>query len=330
VARSELMNHRVTSAPALSLAFLALGLAAQPAPAQDRGQLPPGVTLDPDAAQLAVGDLRRMAEVVRALEAGPLQDTAAFITERYLAHASPGLRAYVERYDLTGPQIAAAIARRPSAYAQLDALADALLEQADEYRSAFRRLQQLFPEAAFPTVWFVAGHYGAGGIARPEGAIVAVEQFSADPDRILPVALHEVAHFQQAMVQGSETYQSIYGPGTTLLALALREGSAELIAELTTGRMVNEAAAEFGIHRERELWSRFRDEMLGSQTGDWMFVRPGDPAWPQDLGYWIGYRIARSYYDAAADKRVAIRDILALTDFEGFLRASGYAPGTGK
>lgn len=320
------MKDRASFAAALCLGFLALAFAAQPAPAQERGQLPPGVTLDPDEAQLAVGDLRKMAEVVRALEVESIQDTAAFIDERYLAYASAGLRAYVERYEVTGAHIAAAIARYPSAYAQLDALADTLLRQTDEYRASFRRLQQVFPEAAFPTVWFVAGHYGAGGIARPEGAIVAVEQFSADPDRILPVALHEVAHFQQAMVQGVETYLSIYASGTPLLALALREGSAELIAELTTDRIVNEAAAEFGIQHEGELWSRFRSEMLGSRTGDWMFVRPEVPAWPQDLGYWIGYRIARSYYDDAADKRSAIRDILGLTDFEGFLRASGYDP----
>jgi uncharacterized protein YjaZ len=30
---------------------------------------------------------------------------------------------------------------------------------------------------------------------------------------------------------------------------------------------------------------------------------------PGDLGYWVGYRIVKSYYQHAADKRRAFRDI---------------------
>lgn len=54
-------------------------------------------------------------------------------------------------------------------------------------------------------------------------------------------------------------------------------------------------------------------------------VQPSNAEWPPDLGYWIGYRIAKSYYDQAQDKQQAILDILALTDFEAFVRGSRYA-----
>jgi hypothetical protein len=54
-------------------------------------------------------------------------------------------------------------------------------------------------------------------------------------------------------------------------------------------------------------------------------VRPSNGEWPRDLGYWMGYRIARSYYDRADDKTKAVADILQLTDFAAFLRTSGYA-----
>lgn len=46
---------------------------------------------------------------------------------------------------------------------------------------------------------------------------------------------------------------------------------------------------------------------------------------PRDLGYWLGYRIVRRYYEDAADKQRAVRDILGLTDFAAFLGRSGYA-----
>jgi hypothetical protein len=56
-----------------------------------------------------------------------------------------------------------------------------------------------------------------------------------------------------------------------------------------------------------------------------MFVRPSNGQWPQDLGYCMGYRIAKSFYDRALNKSQAIREILQLTDFVAFLKASGYA-----
>jgi len=258
------------------------------------------ISRDPATVRLVVDDIRRLAEVLRSLEAGG--DTAAVLQRDYLAHASPGLRAYVSRYNVTPATMAAAIARRPATYANLDRLADALLAQEPLLRSGFRGLLELFPGAAFAPIWFVAGHLGPGGMASPEGAIIAAERFVPEPEDVVPLVLHELTHFQQAMVQGVATYRRIYGPGQTLLALALREGSAELIAELTTGRHINPAAERYGLEHERTLWQEFRDAMHDRETGEWMFVRPSNPARPPDLGYWIGYRIAKAYYERAGTR----------------------------
>jgi hypothetical protein len=122
-------------------------------------------------------------------------------------------------------------------------------------------------------------------LARPEGVLVAAERFTGRPEDIVPLVLHELTHIQQATVQGIDTYRRIYGPDQTLLALALREGSAELIAALTTGRHTNPTGERYGMAHERELWVRFREEMHRREPGDWMFVRPSNPEWPPDLGY---------------------------------------------
>jgi uncharacterized protein YjaZ len=44
---------------------------------------------------------------------------------------------------------------------------------------------------------------------------------------------------------------------------------------------------------------------------------------PGDLGYWVGYRIVKSYYQHAADQRQAFREILKMTDPKAFLAKSG-------
>ena len=66
--------------------------------------------------------------------------------------------------------------------------------------------------------------------------------------------------------------------------------------------------------------------MAGTDTTRWLYNGLGTPGWPGDLGYWIGYRIAGSYYDRAPDKRAAIRAMLKGTDARAFLKASGWTP----
>ncbi|MDX1741646.1 MAG: hypothetical protein R3178_10145, partial [Rhodothermales bacterium] len=76
--------------------------------------------------------------------------------------------------------------------------------------------------------------------------------------------------------------------------------------------------------REAELWGRFKSEMMGQETGDWMWSQPADPEQPPHIAYYLGARIVKSYYDRAADKAEAVRQILSVTDYPAFLAASGY------
>jgi hypothetical protein len=310
------MRRNVT-VPVLLLVVLAAVKAASPAP----GAAQQPFTRDPAQVPLVVEDLHRLAGVLRSLEAGG--DTLAVLQRDYLAVGSAGLREYAERFSLTEGTLREALRRNPAAYADLDALAASILSREAALRAAFAKLLELFPGAVFPPVWFVAGHMGAGGNASAVGALIAAERYAGDVDAVVPLALHELAHFQSGMVQGVETYSRVFGPERSLLALALREGTAELIAELTTGAHTNPAAAAYGQSREAELCRRFRSEMHRRDTGDWMYVRPSSGA-PADLGYWIGYRVARAYYEGSHDRQRAIREMIALTDFAGFLEISGY------
>lgn len=60
---------------------------------------------------------------------------------------------------------------------------------------------------------------------------------------------------------------------------------------------------------------------------DWLYGGPGTPDAPGDLGYWVGYRIAKSYYQHADDKQTAIRDIIEVRDGNAFLAKSAWVPG---
>jgi len=63
------------------------------------------------------------------------------------------------------------------------------------------------------------------------------------------------------------------------------------------------------------------------RNSPWQWLYNSTPEKPADLGYWVGYRIVKSYYQRSPDKRQAIREILQMTDPKGFLAKSGWHPG---
>jgi uncharacterized protein YjaZ len=129
-------------------------------------------------------------------------------------------------------------------------------------------------------------------------------------------------HIQQATARGGNPL-----PGKpTLLALALEEGCATSLAWTVTGRDPAELANKYGLAHEHDLWVEFQREMNGTDASNWLYQGDRSKDRPADLGYFVGARICGSYYQHAADKRQAIRDIFRMEDPAGFLVHSGYAP----
>ncbi len=76
-----------------------------------------------------------------------------------------------------------------------------------------------------------------------------------------------------------------------------------------------------------EIDQRFLDDANKKDVSAWLYNGVGTPEKPGDLGYWVGYRIAKAYYDKAPNKRVALRTLLDLKDPVAILTESGWKPG---
>jgi hypothetical protein len=66
--------------------------------------------------------------------------------------------------------------------------------------------------------------------------------------------------------------------------------------------------------------------MRGADMTGWLYQGDAAADRPADLGYFVGARICRAYYDRAPDKAQALRTIFRLDDPEALLAASRYAP----
>jgi uncharacterized protein YjaZ len=108
-----------------------------------------------------------------------------------------------------------------------------------------------------------------------------------------------------------------------LLAACIKEGAADFLAELISGKHINQHVHEFANPKEKELWLEFKDRMDKKEYTGWLYSSAKGR--PNDLGYWMGYKITKAYYDQAQDKKAAIREILTIKNFNSFLTQSGYA-----
>ncbi|HXT15758.1 MAG TPA: DUF2268 domain-containing putative Zn-dependent protease [Gemmatimonadaceae bacterium] len=181
-------------------------------------------------------------------------------------------------------------------------------------RASFRKLESLYAGARFADVYFVIGRFIVGGVALPHGIVVGAEMYS-DPKQLPAIVAHELVHCQQTASPD----------GQTLLARAFNEGSADFVGELISGAQINSAAHAYGLAHEHALWSEFKQHRHDTAYYPWMYGPRADGL-PNDLGYFIGYRIAQAYYDRARDKRAAVREIIRTNYVDRLLRASGYDP----
>jgi hypothetical protein len=282
---------------------------------------------DPGAAHIVADDIPRFWV---AFDARQRLGAARAFDSLYLRPGSHGLRDWTQK-RLGGPAELALVVERAAAYyasARESTLRARALEP--EMRAAFRRLEEIYPDAVFPDVYLLIGRLSSGGTTSGAGLLIGTEMFGrtrAYPTRSLgpwldavlrpidelpAIVAHELVHCQQPR------------PGRSLLAIAINEGTADFVGEMISGANINAHVHAWAIPREREVWIEFRAAMHGSDLGNW-FSLDTVRRRPKDLGYFSGYRIAEAYYARMENKREAIRDILRARDARALLERSGYA-----
>ena len=183
-----------------------------------------------------------------------------------------------------------------------------------EIRAAFHKLKEIYPDAVFPDVYFVIGRFNSGGTSTKHGLLIGAEMYR-DPASLPGIVSHELIHFQQ------------HYDTRKLLEHSFLEGTADFVAELIAGQHINNAAHQYGMAHEAELWAAFRTQFDKTDFFPWMYGRPTDGK-PNDLGYFIGYRIAQAYYNRATDKQRAVKEIITGRNgnVRELLAMSGYDP----
>lgn len=261
----------------------------------------------------------------RLYDAAAGRPTAAQL-QQYIDAGSPGLRVFAEQRRTTGARIAEAMATTPETYSQARRCVDVLPNVRQRLQAALAALAFHYPEARFPPVTIAVGRGKPVGIGSPAtGVQIGLEALCATSylnpdveDRFVHVIAHEFIHVQQAPeLAQAET--------PTVLEASLMEGAAEFATELVSGQVAYSHLASIVAGRELQIETAFLADKAKTDVSAWLYNGSADK--PGDLGYWVGYRIAKAYYLRAPDRRQAFREILQMQDAEAFLAASGWHPG---
>lgn len=291
-----------------SILLLALCWSGTPAAAKPHG--PPIVTEDVD-------------RFYRLYDAAGGLPSAETLQRDYIDAGTPGVREFVPYRIISGEKLAQMVRAKPEIYARARQCLSALPEVKRRLRPAFARLARLYPEARFPPVTILIGRNNTGGTSGPSGVLVGLETVCRSvragesvADRFVYLIAHEYGHVEQAP-----------GDPKSLLEQALVEGVPELVAELTTGKISNSHLIAWTRGHEVEIGERFLRDADGTDVHEWLYNGEGTADKPGDLGYWVGYRIARLYFLRARDKHAALRQLLELKDARAILLKSGWRPG---
>lgn len=275
------------------------------------------------APAIHIEDVARFYEVYDAAKGQP---TAEQLQRDYLDAGSEGLHQFAKVRNITGVRIAETLAKRPEIYSSAKRCMTVLPRVRQRVDAALRTLIRLYPQARLPPVTIAVGRGKPVGVGSPvTGLQIGLEALCAtewlDPDvedRFVFVIAHEYAHVQQvtALVDAEHP---------TVLERSLIEGAADFAAELMVGKVAYSPYRAATQGREKQIETAFVADIDKTDLAQWhdnaTFEKPGN------LGYWVGYRIAKSYYQHAADPRSALREILDMNDPKAFLAKSGWYPG---
>jgi uncharacterized protein YjaZ len=292
---------------------------------------PPASTASTAANQLRapavhVEDVARFYKVYDAAHGHP---SAEELQRGYLDPGSPGLHHLAEIRNVTGVAIAKALTAHPQVFADAKRCLAVLPAVRRRVTAALQTLGRLYPPAQFPPVTIAISRGKPVGVADSTGVMIGLEALCAvdylNPnieDRFVHTIAHEYVHVQQAL-KSPALYDD---PKPTVLDASLIEGAAEFTAALISREVAfHSPYAPSTKARDKEIETQFVADQDKTDLSQW--IDNGTLTEPGDLGYWVGYRIVKSYYEHAADKHKGLADILEMKDAKTFLANSGWYPG---
>ena len=230
----------------------------------------------------------------------------------YVKDGSPGVKGFTKFRIINADSLYSKVKKRREDYLKSRNVLAGIKQKEKKTRAIYSALKYWYPEAKFPPVYFVYGRFNSGGTTSDDGIIIGTEMLK-NLDGVTGLIAHELIHFEQN-AEGKNT----------LLKQCLVEGGADFIGEFISGEHINPVPFQYGETHSDRLFKEFVSILKQEEQKDWLYGVSKKDDRPNDLGYWIGYRITEAYFNKQADKHKAIHDIMNIKNPLLFLKESGF------
>lgn len=259
------------------------------------------------------------------------------IHELYIDKASPGLislmvaRRYQD-FELVDNMIA-----YPAYWNSIRGNMVYLLKDTAQMRTYLDKLREVYPVLKPADIYFGVGAFRSGGTYDDDKVLFGAEFLLAQKDSQLDELpersqkiIREFAPYDiplNAVHEFIHTQQNEWENGS-IIHLCVGEGVAEFISTLITQKPVS-PPVKFGKENAERVLNQYMYEILrNDDVWNWLWSENENDLGVNDLGYYIGYEICERYYNQAADKKQAIKDLIEL-DYKNDVGFAKLVDGTG-
>ncbi len=264
-----------------------------------------------------------------------------YLKTLFLDKGTPGLTAIMMVRNYTAQSYIDAINNYPQFWTSIRQNTFKAKEFASDIEADIAKIRNIYPHLKPAKLYFTMGAFRTGGTTLDSMVLIGSEIAMADESTVTTEFPHQLAHLPTyyktnpiKSVSFNNTHEYIHTQqkttiGNTLLAQCLIEGVAEFVTVLGTGKPSMAPALTVGKNNEGRVREILTRQLFNSFTDFWFYSNADNEFNVRDLGYYAGYAICEKYYNQAADKLLAIKEMIELdynneTDLLKFVDQSGY------
>ncbi len=248
------------------------------------------------------------------------------LKQHFIDKASAGQKKMFEVRNYTVEEYLDVIEKYPKFWNSLRPNTKNFEEHNKEVLKAISKLKAVYPEMKKSSVYFTMGAFRSPGTGIDSTLILGSEfalgnleinttEFKRTKDHIVDyhkidplkylqsLSIHEYIHTQQNY------------PVYNILSWTLYEGIAEFIGTQITEQASPWSAFTYGPENEDFVKEVFESQMFDSGNMDNWLWSANNQFGHRDLGYYIGYSIAKIHYEKSSNKKQAIKELIEL-DYE--------------
>lgn len=265
-------------------------------------------------------------------------DSIKIIQEDYIDKSTKYFKEFIELRGFSAEEYVQKLRLYPKFWKSIRPLTENIENRIEEIASVFEQYRIVLPEFTQPKVCFAIGCLRTGGTTTEDliliGAEMAVANRQIDTSElsgwlkhvignagdIVSIIAHETIHTQQY------DNRLIKLGNNLLLEQTMKEGIADFFTTEILGLQINKEVFEYGYKNNCRLVDEFISDlqMHPKAYKRWLYQGEKSKKRPADLGYFIGYQIAKKYYEKSENKAEALQELLNIKKYKKIFKQSNF------